>query len=85
MPGGLRLGLRKFLDGVMLEVRDDGRGIPDGVLSHTSRTGSVGVGITGMRERAEELGGHLEIETSSHGTKVKATIPSRNFRIEARQ
>lgn len=77
--------IEKVLDGVMIEVRDDGRGMPDGVLSHTSRTGSVGVGITGMRERAEELGGHLEIETNSRGTKVKATIPSRNFRIDARQ
>jgi signal transduction histidine kinase len=71
-------------DGVTVEVRDDGQGIPDGVLNHSERTRSVGVGITGMRERAEELGGHLEIETGGNGTKVKATIPSRNFRIAAR-
>lgn len=36
-----------------------------------------------MRERAEELSGHLEIERSEHGTKVKATIPGRNFRTAA--
>lgn len=72
--------IEQFLDGVTLEVRDDGKGIPDGVLNHTSRTRSVGVGITGMRERTEELGGHLEIQTGGLGTTVKATIPSRNFR-----
>lgn len=81
---GATVRIGQVLDGVLVEVRDDGHGIPDGVLNRTSRTKSVGVGITGMRERAEELGGHLEIETSSHGTKVKATIPSRNFRIAAR-
>jgi signal transduction histidine kinase len=78
----VRIG--QAFDGVTVEVRDDGRGIPDGVLNHSARTRSVGVGITGMRERAEELGGHLEIETGGNGTKVKATIPSRNFRIAAR-
>ena len=68
---------------VVVEVSDDGQGIPDGVMTHSSRTKSVGVGITGMRERAEELGGRLEIETSSDGTTVKATIPGRNFRTVA--
>jgi signal transduction histidine kinase len=67
-------------DGVMVEVRDDGQGIPNGALNDSSRTRSVGVGITGMRERTEELGGRLAIESGSHGTTVKATIPSRNFR-----
>jgi signal transduction histidine kinase len=81
---GATVRIGQTLDGVLVEVDDDGHGIPDGVLNHTSRTKSVGVGITGMRERAEELGGHLEIETSKHGTKVKATIPSRNFRTAAR-
>jgi signal transduction histidine kinase len=72
--------IEQTLDGVMVEVRDDGQGIPEGVLNHSSQTKSVGVGITGMRERAEELGGCLEIETSSNGTKVKARIPNSNFR-----
>ncbi len=37
-----------------------------------------------MRERAAALGGHLEFETFGdgprHGTAVKVTIPSSNFR-----
>jgi signal transduction histidine kinase len=80
---GATVRIEQVSEGVMVEVRDDGQGIPDGVLNHSSRTNSVGVGITGMRERAEELGGHLEIETGRNGTKVKATIPSWNFRIPA--
>ena len=34
-----------------------------------------GVGISGMRERVEQLGGCLLIECSEEGTTVKATIP----------
>ena len=34
-----------------------------------------GVGISGMRERVEQLGGCLLIECSEDGTTVKATIP----------
>ncbi len=45
---------------------------------------ATGVGMAGMRERAAALGGRLEIETletgPEHGTALKVTIPSRNFR-----
>jgi signal transduction histidine kinase len=67
-------------DGVIVTVSDDGHGIPEGVLDHSSRTETLGIGITGMRERVEQLGGRLEIETSRHGTRVKATIPKGHFR-----
>jgi hypothetical protein len=36
-----------------------------------------------MRERVKQLGGRLEIATGRGGTTVKATIPSRHFRILA--
>jgi PAS domain S-box-containing protein len=35
----------------------------------------VGVGIAGMRERARLIGGRLEIDSTSHGTTVRVTIP----------
>jgi signal transduction histidine kinase len=35
----------------------------------------VGVGIAGMRERLNELGGRLEIESDSTGTLFKASVP----------
>lgn len=34
-----------------------------------------GVGISGMRERVEQLGGSLSIDCDEEGTTVKATIP----------
>jgi signal transduction histidine kinase len=75
-----KVKIQQNLDGVIVVVSDEGQGIPDGVLDHTSRTRTVGIGITGMRERVNHLGGRLEIETDRKGTKVKATIPNRHLR-----
>jgi signal transduction histidine kinase len=55
--------------GLLLEVDDDGTGMPDGWRA--------GVGVTAMRERAAELGGQLAIEARApHGTRVTARLPS---------
>jgi len=59
-------------DGVVLTVRDDGRGLPasDGVRRQ-------GMGMMGMRERAVLLGGELDvISNGSGGTIVKAVVPT---------
>jgi signal transduction histidine kinase len=57
-----------------LRVRDDGRGIDSQVLSFGSRSGHWG--ITGMRERAQKLGAHLEIASRPQaGTEVELRIP----------
>jgi signal transduction histidine kinase len=50
-----------------LVVTDDGTGLLDGK--------PAGVGLTAMRERAAELGGHLSITSSSAGTTVSARLP----------
>jgi signal transduction histidine kinase len=75
-------------DGLTLTVGDQGRGIPAQVLGRFLRLEGTGVGLSGMRERAKALGGHLELETSEsgpgHGTAVKVTIPSSNFRPNVR-
>jgi len=52
---------------VGVEVSDDGRGLPDRIRA--------GVGTSSMRERAEELGGHLRIDSCSSGTTVTALLP----------
>jgi PAS domain S-box-containing protein len=52
---------------VVLEVTDDGHGI--------RRDAPPGVGIASMRERVQQLEGHLDIETGPGGTTVRATIP----------
>ncbi|TCC45483.1 histidine kinase [Kribbella pittospori] len=52
---------------VGVEVSDDGRGLPDRI--------EAGVGTSSMRERAEELGGQLHIQSGSSGTTVTALLP----------
>jgi signal transduction histidine kinase len=55
---------------VIVVIRDDGRGLG------TSDTVGTGLGIAGMRERAELLGGSVEIGSSGDGTVVRATLPA---------
>jgi two-component system NarL family sensor kinase len=50
-----------------MEIKDDGIGLP--------KTYNQGIGLDSMRERAEELGGHLELFSSPQGTRVCAEIP----------
>ncbi|HMI52219.1 MAG TPA: GAF domain-containing sensor histidine kinase [Candidatus Saccharimonadales bacterium] len=78
-----RVKVEATLDGAIVAVSDDGQGIPDGVLDHSSKTRTIGIGITGMRERMKRLGGRLDIETNHNGTKVKASVPCRHFRTIA--
>jgi signal transduction histidine kinase len=52
---------------VRLEITDDGRGLPAKV--------EAGVGLTSMRERAEELGGELALASNGTGTKITARLP----------
>jgi signal transduction histidine kinase len=58
---------------VTLTVRDFGTGVPREVLNRFWKTGNVG--LAGIRERLRELGGVLEIESSSEGTLLKVKIP----------
>jgi two-component system, NarL family, sensor kinase len=62
--------LRSMGRRVQLSVRDFGRGLKMG-----SRAKSLGVGIAGMRERVEQLGGKFEVHSSNSGTLVKAVLP----------
>jgi PAS domain S-box-containing protein len=53
-----------------LELRDDGDGFK-------VKDGHDGVGLTGMRERVEQMGGKLEITSSrGKGTKITVVLPS---------
>lgn len=58
------------VDGTLtLTVLDDGRGLPVGFRA--------GVGLTSMRERAEELGGDCRVERGQgRGTVVRAVLPT---------
>ncbi|WP_161810980.1 sensor histidine kinase [Steroidobacter agaridevorans] len=57
-----------------VNVRDDGRGIPDDVLESGGRDGRWG--LIGMRERAQKIRGRLEIWSSGNaGTEVQLRVP----------
>jgi signal transduction histidine kinase len=59
----------------VLSVTDDGRGFDADTYLHES-TPKHGMGILGMRERAEVYGGRLEItSTPGHGTEIQLRIP----------
>jgi PAS domain S-box-containing protein len=64
--------LREDRETIRLEIKDDGRGMPP-------RIGGLepppGVGILGMTERVRLLGGRVEIQSGSWGTRVIAIVP----------
>ena len=61
---------------LQLEVEDHGKGIASGAAGQQKAAG--GIGLVGMRERAELVGGRLELlQSSAHdtGTVVRLTVP----------
>jgi signal transduction histidine kinase len=73
--------LRTVEDEIELRVSDDGDGFTGpGPLSTTT---SGHIGLASMRERAELIGGHLDIETGERGTKVLVRAPLEPVRASA--
>jgi signal transduction histidine kinase len=69
-------GVRFYLRGekAHLEVSDKGRGISVERQREIS-IGGGGVGLRGMRERIAQLGGELQITSSSTGTTIEVAVP----------
>jgi signal transduction histidine kinase len=64
-------------DHFILEIADDGTGIPEECMKRFHEDGhGTGVGLVGMRERVHELGGRLDIQSSPTGTTVSAALPA---------
>ena len=70
--------LTRSADEVVLDVVDQGRGIPmdDGSKADIA---SLGLGISGMRIRLHQLGGELTIHSAGGGTTVRAAISLERF------
>ena len=63
--------LTSLADETLVEIRDDGKGIPSSKLADRNS-----LGVAGMRERARRIGATLEVEgIEGHGTIVSVRIP----------
>jgi PAS domain S-box-containing protein len=60
---------------ITLVVEDEGKGIPAQIQSKISSGELTGVGLRGMRERVRQFGGHLDVRSNGHGTRVVAVLP----------
>ena len=61
---------------VVLEVSDQGRGMPKELLERAGNRGSIaGVGLAGMRERVCEVGGDFRLQSGPEGTSIRVSIP----------
>ncbi|HEY7340809.1 MAG TPA: PAS domain S-box protein [Ktedonobacterales bacterium] len=83
-----RIRLNKRGNAIWLRIQDRGKGMPAGIaqngdggdagaVERASAIGApeLGVGIAGMRQRLRQLGGRLEIRSTSHGTTITAVAP----------
>lgn len=61
---------------VVFTVRDFGRGMPTQLMQGSQPNGEhFGVGLSGMRERVNDLGGTFEIQSGEIGTAIIVSIP----------
>ena len=67
---------------VRLVLRDWGHGLPEALRRQPEGFVRFGVGILGMRERAEQLGGRLELASNDAGTRLHVTLPLVPFNEE---
>ncbi|MFI0904915.1 MacS family sensor histidine kinase [Streptomyces sioyaensis] len=62
-------------DAVLVTVRDDGPGIPEGRLVDAEREGRLGVALS-IRGRLRDLGGSAQwVSVPGQGTEVELTVP----------
>jgi PAS domain S-box-containing protein len=78
-----RVALRHDAEAVHLSVEDDGHGF-DAQTWLSTPNGRAGIGLTGMWERLESLGGRLAIESEpGQSTRLTAYIPLPETSLEA--
>ncbi len=82
--GSRKAWIRVTLDDelVQVEVEDEGSGMDPAILAPLAcGAKALGVGIPGLRERLRQLGGRLEISSSSGGTRLVAVLPAESGAI----
>ena len=69
-----KIRLRRSATHAQLEIRDQGRGIPEAVLDSADVKG-LGVGIPGMRARVRQLGGSFDVTSGTRGATIRVSLP----------
>jgi PAS domain S-box-containing protein len=63
-------------DKVRTHITDTGKGISAPRLAQIDNSSAQGVGLGGMRERIEQLGGEFTVASTDRGTEITATLPT---------
>jgi two-component system, NarL family, sensor kinase len=75
-----RVETDKQAEWLTIRVRDYGKGLPQEISGRTFSP-SLGIGISGMRERVRQFGGELNVSRAEPGTLVEIKIPLFNSDI----
>lgn len=87
MPDGgtLEVKISRVERDAMIEVRDEGRGIPPEALDrlfepfNSTKQGHAGLGLAFCRRTLEPMGGSIEAVAGEKGTTMVVTVPLRNL------
>ena len=63
---------------ISLQVEDQGRGFPPDLQAKIMSGEGSGVGLRGIRERIQQLGGRMELNSDHNGTRVIVILPLSN-------
>jgi signal transduction histidine kinase len=80
--GVVRMRARGGSGGVVLEVEDEGGGIPEEIMGSllqpfvTTKEGGIGLGLAVVAQVAEEHGARLDFRTGKGGTTFSITFPA---------
>ena len=70
-----RLSVTSSALGLVLEIEDSGRGLPQSRARSRDGAPALSVGLAGMRERMRQIGGNVVVESGVTGTRVRASVP----------
>jgi signal transduction histidine kinase len=63
-------------------VEDQGKGMAITTKESGNEGRTSGVGLSGIRERVTNLGGHMQIRSGDWGTAVEVVFPATEISVE---
>lgn len=70
-----RIRLQTNHQRIHLEIADEGAGLPEHLQGSEEAAFASGVGLAGMRQRARDLGGEMQLQSSNSGTRLTIEFP----------